>query len=39
MENGIVFQDILVENGDHMNAKGYRIWIEAVNEFLEQSPE
>ncbi|MGY8694695.1 MAG: GDSL-type esterase/lipase family protein [Verrucomicrobiia bacterium] len=37
-ENGIVFQDIFVEDGDHMNAKGYRIWIKATNEFLEQSP-
>lgn len=33
-ENGIVFQDIFVEDGDHMNAKGYAIWVEVIGGFL-----
>jgi lysophospholipase L1-like esterase len=33
-ENGVVFQDIFVEDGDHMNAKGYTIWVEVVGAYL-----
>lgn len=33
-ENDVVFQDIFVEDGDHMNAKGYAIWIELIGGFL-----
>ena len=33
-ENGVVFQDIFVEDGDHMNAKGYAIWIDVIGKFL-----
>ncbi len=35
-ENGVVLQDIFVEDGDHMNAKGYGIWIQAIGSFLKQ---
>lgn len=35
--DGVVFQDIFVADGDHMNTKGYQIWIDAVRQFLEQS--
>lgn len=34
-KNGIVFQDIFVEDGDHMNAKGYAIWVKVIGKFLE----
>lgn len=33
-ENGVVFQDIFVADGDHMNAKGYAIWIDVIGAFL-----
>ena len=33
-EEGVVFQDIFVEDGDHMKPKGYTIWIEVIGEFL-----
>lgn len=34
-ENGVVFQDIFVADGDHMNAKGYAIWVKVIGEFLQ----
>lgn len=34
-ENEVVFQDIFVEDDDHMNAKGYAIWVEVIGEFLK----
>ena len=33
-EQGVVFQDIFVEDGDHMNAKGYAIWVEVMGAYL-----
>lgn len=33
-ENRVVFQDIFVEDGDHMNSKGYKIWKDVIGEFL-----
>ncbi|MDX2429866.1 MAG: metallophosphoesterase [Bacteroides sp.] len=35
--NGVVLQDIFVEDGDHMNAKGYQIWNKALSDFLKQT--
>ncbi len=34
-EEGVVFQDIFIADGDHMNAKGYRIWTEVITPFLK----
>lgn len=34
-ENGIVFRDIFVEDGDHMNKKGYDLWVEVIGKFLK----
>lgn len=34
-EDGIVFQDIFVADGDHMNAKGYAIWTKVITPFLD----
>lgn len=34
-ENVVVFQDIFVADGDHMNEKGYDIWREVIGEFLK----
>jgi lysophospholipase L1-like esterase len=34
-ENGVVFQDIFVEDGNHMNEKGYDIWREVIGEFMK----
>lgn len=34
-EKGVVFQDIFVEDGDHMNKKGYDIWRTVIGEFLK----
>ena len=33
-ENGNVFQDIFVEDGLHMNKKGYDIWGKVIGKFL-----
>lgn len=33
-EYGIVFQDIFIEDGDHMNEKGYNIWRTIIGGFL-----
>jgi lysophospholipase L1-like esterase len=33
-EDGLVFQDIFVEDGDHMNEKGYAIWRKVIGDFL-----
>ncbi len=34
-ENGDVFQDIFIEDGLHMNKKGYDIWGKVISAFLE----
>ena len=34
-DEGVVFQDIFVADGDHMNAKGYAIWKRVISPFLE----
>lgn len=34
-ENGNVFQDIFIEDGLHMNKKGYDIWGKVIREFLK----
>ncbi|MDB4584194.1 GDSL-type esterase/lipase family protein [Draconibacterium sp.] len=34
-ENGMVYQDIFVEDNLHMNSKGYDIWTKVIVEFLE----
>lgn len=36
LEKGKVKQDIFIEDGLHMNAKGYTIWYEALREFVEE---
>lgn len=33
-ENGNVFEDIFIEDGLHMNKKGYDLWAKIVSEFL-----
>jgi lysophospholipase L1-like esterase len=33
--NGIVFQDIFIEDGLHMNAKGYGIWKKEIGKYLK----
>lgn len=33
--NGIVFQDIFIEDGLHMNAKGYAIWKKEIGKYLK----
>jgi lysophospholipase L1-like esterase len=33
-ENGNVFKDIFLDDGLHMNKKGYQIWAESLSEFL-----
>lgn len=33
-DTGNVFQDVFVEDGLHMNKKGYDIWGEAISEYL-----
>lgn len=33
-DNGIVFQDIFVEDGIHMNKKGYDIWAKVIGQYL-----
>lgn len=35
-EQGIVFQDIFIADGDHMNAKGYDIWYEVISNCFEK---
>jgi lysophospholipase L1-like esterase len=34
-ENGNVYEDIFVEDGLHMNKKGYDIWGSVINGFLK----
>ncbi|QGY44035.1 G-D-S-L family lipolytic protein [Maribellus comscasis] len=34
-ENGDVFQDIFIEDGLHMNKKGYDIWGKVISPYLE----
>ncbi len=34
-ENGNVFEDIFIEDGLHMNKKGYDLWAKVISEFLE----
>lgn len=34
-ENGKVYQDIFIEDGLHMNKKGYDLWAEEIGKFLE----
>ncbi|MCG6187296.1 GDSL-type esterase/lipase family protein [Maribellus maritimus] len=34
-ENGDVFQDIFIEDGLHMNKKGYDIWGKVISSYLE----
>lgn len=34
-ENGDVFQDIFIEDGLHMNKKGYDIWGRIISQYLE----
>lgn len=34
-ENGMVFRDIFLEDNLHMNKKGYDIWEEVVDDYLE----
>jgi lysophospholipase L1-like esterase len=34
-ENGMVFQDIFVEDNLHMNKKGYDLWAEFLGEYLQ----
>ena len=34
-ENGNVYQDIFIEDGLHMNKKGYDLWAEVIGEFLK----
>ena len=34
-ENGLVRSDLFIEDGLHMNAKGYAIWKEVPEPFLE----
>ncbi len=33
-ENGMVFQDIFIEDGLHMNKKGYDLWEKVISEYL-----
>jgi lysophospholipase L1-like esterase len=33
-EDGIVMQDIFLEDGLHMNKKGYDIWAKAIGPLL-----
>lgn len=33
--DGVVYQDIFVADGDHMNAKGYAIWTRVISAFLD----
>jgi lysophospholipase L1-like esterase len=35
-ENGIVLQDIFLEDNLHMNAKGYKIWTSELRPILEK---
>lgn len=35
-EDGVVHQDIFVEDNLHMNAKGYKIWTETLKPILEE---
>lgn len=34
-DEGTVFQDIFVADGDHMNGKGYAIWTKVISPFLD----
>ena len=34
-ENGMVFQDIFVEDNLHMNKKGYDLWAGFLGEYLK----
>jgi lysophospholipase L1-like esterase len=34
--NGVVLQDIFVDDNLHMNAKGYDIWTNVLKPILEQ---
>lgn len=34
-ENGDVFQDIFIEDGLHMNKKGYDIWGKVISQYLQ----
>jgi len=34
-ENGDVFEDIFIDDGLHMNKKGYDLWAKVISEFLE----
>ena len=34
-ENGNVFQDIFIEDGLHMNKKGYDLWAKVIGEYLK----
>lgn len=34
-ENGNVFEDIFIEDGLHMNKKGYDLWAKVIGEFLK----
>jgi len=33
-DNGVVFQDIFIEDGVHMNKKGYDIWAKVIEPYL-----
>ena len=33
-ENGNVFQDVFIQDGLHMNKKGYDIWAKVISEYL-----
>jgi lysophospholipase L1-like esterase len=33
--DGVVFQDIFIEDGLHMNAKGYAIWKKEIGKYLK----
>jgi len=35
-ENGNVYKDIFIEDGLHMNKKGYDLWDKVISEFLKQ---
>jgi lysophospholipase L1-like esterase len=34
-ENGNVFQDLFIEDGLHMNKKGYDLWAKVISQHLE----
>ncbi len=34
-DDGVVYQDIFIQDGLHMNKKGYDLWAEEIGKFLE----